>query len=199
VSSRQSQGPTIVPEETIHSESIYRGRIIQVRVDTVQTPAGSTTREIVEHAPVVAMVALDADGNLLLVRQYRKAVEDVLLEIPAGGIEPGESREDAVRREMVEETGLEPRHIEPLCTLYPSPGMSDEVMYVYLVTDLVGDGIPTEATDQLSVMRVARAEALALIHTGRIVDAKSVAGVLMLESRSLHNESSRRGERTPWR
>jgi ADP-ribose pyrophosphatase len=179
----------IAPEETVRSEVVYRGRLITVRRDTVRLRSGKTgEREIVEHAPVVAMIPLDEDGKLLMVRQYRKAVEQVLLELPAGSIEEGETPEDAVRREMVEETGYEPRIIRLVTDLYPSPGISDEVMHMYLVSDMTGEGHPTEPADEIEVERVDVTQAAEMVRHGLITDAKSKVGILMLESGRLHNE-----------
>jgi len=180
---------TIRPEETESSERIYDGSLIAVRRDQVRLPNGGTaTREIVEHPPVVAMLVTGSDGRLLMVRQYRKPVEQTLLEIPAGGIEPGESELEAVKREMREETGYEPRRVERLLTIYPTPGVSDEVMHLYRAWDLQGDGRPTEASDQLEVEWLETGAAISMARRGEIVDAKSVVAILMLESASKHNE-----------
>jgi ADP-ribose pyrophosphatase len=97
-------------EETLSSRRIYQGRAVNLRVDTVRLPSGrQTTREVVEHEECVAVVAVDDKDNILLVKQYRQPVEKELLEIVAGGIDPGESPEDCVRREMREETGFLPQ------------------------------------------------------------------------------------------
>jgi ADP-ribose pyrophosphatase len=178
-------GNEIHPERTLSTETCFKGSLITVRRDIVRLPNGKITkREIVEHPPVVAMLALDAAGQMLLVRQYRKPIERVLLEIPAGGVEPGEVTEDAVRREMREETGYEPGQIERLATIYPSPGYTNEVMYLYVVSNLHGDGKPTEPRDEIQVVRVPVDEAYQMVRNGDIVDAKSVVGILMLQSRS---------------
>lgn len=170
-------------EETITSETVYDGGLITVRRDTVRVANGKTaTREIVEHQPVVVMAPVDADGQLLFVRQYRKPIERVLIEVPAGAIESGESAEDAVRREMREETGYDPKRIEPITTIYPSPGFTDEVMHVFAVYDLEGDGQPSEPLDELQVVRVPVETAREMVRTGQISDAKSVVAVLMLKS-----------------
>ena len=102
-------------EKTISSDLIYEGRAVKLRVDTVKMPNDrTTTREIVEHSDCVAIVAVDADDNVLLVKQFRKPIEKDLLEIPAGGIEPGEEPLATVRREMREETGYLPNNIRYL-------------------------------------------------------------------------------------
>jgi len=171
------------PEDTLSSELIYEGRVISVRRDTVRTGTGATaTREIVHHAPVVVMAPMTADGDLLLVRQYRKAVERELLELPAGGVEPGESIENAVRREMIEETGYDPGSITPMTTIYPTPGISDESMHLFRVADLKGDGQATEPADEILCRRVTLTDAVRMVMSGEIVDAKTIIGVLMLES-----------------
>ena len=99
-------------EKTLSSQLIYDGRAVKLRVDTVQMASGrETTREIVEHSDCVAIIAVDADDNILLVNQFRKPVEKELLEIPAGGIDPGEDPIDCVRRELREETGYLPQKV----------------------------------------------------------------------------------------
>ncbi len=184
----------ITPEETIASTMVFEGSLIKLRKDTVRLNGGKTTvREIVEHAGVVAMVATDQEGALLMVRQYRKPIEQVLLEIPAGGIEEGETEMDAATREMQEETGYTPTQMERLITIHPSPGISDEVMHLYRVWGLEGDGRPTEPSDQIEVERVPIAEAAQMVRSGAISDAKTVVGILMLESASKHNEAAGAG------
>lgn len=111
------------PEHTVATERIFRGRIVGLRVDTVQLPGGRVSqREIVEHSGSVAVVPLDVHSNILMVRQYRKPVEQELLEIPAGLLEPGEEPEAAARRELQEETGYTAQCIEPLVQFFTSPG-----------------------------------------------------------------------------
>ena len=101
----------MVEEKTLSSQQIYSGRAVRLRVDTVQTASGrETTREIVEHSDCVAVVVIDAEDNILLVKQYRKPVEKELLEVPAGGIDAGEDPVSAVKRELREETGYLPRN-----------------------------------------------------------------------------------------
>jgi ADP-ribose pyrophosphatase len=169
----------LAEEETLSSRLVYQGRVVRLRVDTVRMPGGrETTREIVERSDCVAVVALDADGKLLLVRQFRKAVGKELLEIPAGGIDPGESPEEAVKREMREETGYLPRKVEPLGGFYSAPGYATEYLYLYLATDLIPSQLFAEDTEGISLVRVAPEEIPELISSGGICDAKSIAGLL---------------------
>jgi ADP-ribose pyrophosphatase len=166
-------------EKTLSSRLVYDGRAVRLRVDTVRVAGGrETTREIVEHADCVAVVPVDADDNVLLVSQFRKAVEKELLEIPAGGIEPGEEPADCVRRELREETGYLPRKIEKLGGFYSAPGYCTEYLHLYLATDLVLSPLSAEDTAGIRVVRVPIGDIAGLITSGAICDAKSIAGLL---------------------
>ncbi len=165
-------------EETISSRSIYKGRIVTLRVDTVRTvDGGQTSREIIEHADCVAIIAIDADDNILLVNQFRKAVEKELLEIPAGGMEPGEDPVTTVRREMQEETGYLPRKVERLGGFYSGPGYLTEYLHLYLATDLVPSQLFAEDTEGIRLVRVPLHQIPELIASGRICDSKSIASL----------------------
>lgn len=158
---------------------------MSLRVDEVLLPSGrQTSREIVEHADCVAVVALDERGRVLLEKQYRSAVGKELLEIPAGGIEPGESPEDAVRREMREETGYLPQKIERLGGFYSAPGYSTEYLYLYLARDLVPARLFAEDTKEIELERVPLKDIPGLIADGSIQDAKSIAGLLVYLNRA---------------
>jgi ADP-ribose pyrophosphatase len=166
-------------EETISSQLIYEGRAVKLRVDTVRTENGrQATREIVEHSDCIAVVVIDEKDNVLLVKQFRKPVEKELLEIPAGGIDAGESPEDAVRRELQEEIGHLPQNIERLGGFYSAPGYLSEYLYLYLATDLIPSQLTAEDTEGIDVVRVPLAEIPGMIASGRICDSKSIAGLL---------------------
>ncbi len=166
-------------EETLSSRKVFEGRALKLRVDSVKLPGGKqTTREIVEHENCVVIVALDDADNILLVKQFRKPVEKELLEIPAGGIDPGETPEDAVRREMREETGFLPQKVAKLGGFYSSPGFCTEYLHLYLATDLVSSPLQAEDSESISLVRVPLAQITGLIASGAICDAKSIAGLL---------------------
>jgi len=167
-------------ERTLHSQRIYEGKIVNLRVDTVELPSGKKTkREIVEHGGCTAIVALDSEKNVLLVRQYRKAVERMLLEIPAGGIEPGEEPLEGARRELEEETGFSAERWEHLSLFYTSPGFCTEFMHLYLATGLQPAERAADDDEHIEVVRVPLKKSLELIDSGEICDAKSIAGLLL--------------------
>ncbi|MBI4283221.1 MAG: NUDIX hydrolase [Chloroflexi bacterium] len=142
-------------------------------------PSGrKTTREIVEHSDCVAIIAIDAEANVLLVKQFRQAVGKELLEIPAGGIERDEEPVAAVRRELQEETGYLPRKVEGLGGFYSAPGYCTEYLYLYLATDLVPSQLYAEDTEIIKLVTVPLSQIPGLITSGSISDAKSIAGLL---------------------
>jgi ADP-ribose pyrophosphatase len=168
------------PEKKLSTRQIYSGRAVNVRVDTVEKAGGSrTTREVVEHSDSVAVVVLDEQGNVLLVRQYRHAVGRFLLEIPAGGIDLGEQPVETVQRELQEETGYFPRKIDKLGGFYATPGYGTEYLHCFLATDLVPARLVAEDTEDIEIVRIEPDEIPGLISAGDICDAKSVAALLM--------------------
>lgn len=165
-------------ERTVTSRFVYTGQIIKLRIDTVETTRGRrATREIVEHADCIAVVPVDEQGSILLVKQYRYAVGKELLEIPAGGIDPGEDAISAVRREMGEETGFSPKTVNKLGGFYSSPGFCTEYMHIFLATDLMPNRLEAEDTEGITVVRVKPKDIEGLIASGAICDSKSVAGL----------------------
>ena len=166
-----------MPEERVlHSERIYEGREVSLRVDTVHLPTGrKTKREVVEHSDSVAIVAIDAEDNVLLVRQFRQPARRVLLEIPAGGIEPGEEPEDCAARELEEETGYRAGKLERLGGFYSSPGFCTEFLHLFLATEL--SETDAQEDEIIEVVRTPLEEVPHLIAAGEITDAKSIAGL----------------------
>ncbi|EPI1730577.1 NUDIX hydrolase [Staphylococcus pseudintermedius] len=125
-------------EKTISKESIYKGKIIEVEKHKVSLPNNETAyREVVRHNGAVAICALTPDQQVILVKQYRKALEQELLEIPAGKLEPGEDRESAAMRELEEETGYKAKKLTLIGEVYGTPGFSNEKISVYFADNLV--------------------------------------------------------------
>ena len=167
-------------EPTIDSRVVFEGRILTLRVDSVRLPNGrETTREIVEHSESVCIVPIDEQGNVLLVRQYRKPVEMDLLEVPAGGIEEGEVPEEAVQRELQEEIGYTAGNLQHLSSFWLAPGWCTEYMHAYLATDLMPSNLAADDDEFISVVRVPLAESLDMVKQGQIRDAKSISSLLM--------------------
>lgn len=167
-------------EQTVSSEYVYRGRAVSLRVDTVELSGGRrTTREVVEHSDSVGIVAIDAEDNVLLVRQFRKSVEESLLEIPAGGIHPGEDPTDCARRELQEETGYLPQRLERVGGFYSGPGYCSEYLHLFLATDLKPSRLHANDTESIKLVRVPIPQVPDLVAKGEINDAKSIAGLLM--------------------
>jgi len=170
-------------ERTLESRQIYEGRRVSLRVDRVVLPGGrETTREIASYPDCVAIVAVDADGNVILVRQYRHAVGREMLELPAGGIEPGEAPEESARRELEEETGYRSGNIKRIGGAYTAPGYSTEFMHLFLATGLEPGPSRAEDDEIIQVVPVPQSRVGDLVESGEICDGKSVIGLLILIS-----------------
>ncbi|PJF28336.1 MAG: ADP-ribose pyrophosphatase, partial [Phototrophicales bacterium] len=166
-------------ETILRTESIYEGRVVRLVLLDVQLPNGSLARrELVRHPGAVAIVALDSAQHLLLVRQFRIAADQILLEIPAGTLEPGESPLDCAKRELQEETGFHPGRIESIGGIYVAPGYTTEFIHLFYATDLTASRLDGDADEFIEVERVPLTEALAMIERGDIIDGKSIAGIL---------------------
>lgn len=164
----------IESEPTVRSETVFSGRLIEVQKVTVRLPGGKTTdREIVNHPEVIAVLPLLDDGRVVLVQQFRKPAEKVLLEVPAGAVDSGETPEDAVRREMIEETGFRVGSVKKLSSFYTSPGFTTELMHLYEARGLE-PGEPTEETDQIEVVLMTPEEALRRVESDEVADAKTL-------------------------
>jgi len=167
----------------VGSRRAFDGRVISVRLDEIEVPSGRRfTLEIVEHPGSVAIVALTADGRVLLVRQSRPAVGGMLLELPAGTLERGEPPEACARRELAEETGHAAVRWEPLLSYHPAPGLLTEKMHLFLAQDLRPVTAEREEED-LTVHTMTLADARRRIGTGEIRDGKSIIGILLMSER----------------
>lgn len=177
-------------ERVIATRRIYDGRIVSLREDTVELPNGrSALREVVEHAAVVAIAPIDADGNILLVRQYRLPAEEALLEVPAGGVDDGESTEEAAQRELQEETGYRADRLERIGGFFVSPGYCTEFIHVFLATSLIESKLEGDADEDIVLEWVPFRDALGLIDSGEIKDGKSIIGLLLARSLIERNRS----------
>ena len=163
----------------LSSEEVFLGRAVNLRIDTIEKISGQvTTREIVEHSDCIAVVPVDDEGRIVMVKQFRRPANKMLLEIPAGGVEAGEDPEDCVRRELQEEIGYIPGKLQKLGGFYAAPGYCTEYLHLFLATHLTESRLTAEDTDEIEVLRFTVPEIRAMIDSGEICDAKSIAGLL---------------------
>lgn len=175
-------------EKTLKTEHIYSGRIIQVQVDEVELPNGKTsTRELVKHPGAVAVIAITDDNKLVMVEQYRKPLEKVIVEIPAGKLEKDEEPALCARRELEEETGYECESLELVSSFYTSPGFADEIIHVYVAKGLKQkeNAAGLDEDEFVNVLEITLEEALEFIKEKRIFDAKTIFGVQYLQIANL--------------
>jgi ADP-ribose pyrophosphatase len=183
-------GDDPLEEHVVASERIHRGRYLEFRIDTIVRADGSGgTRDVVGHPGAVAVVAVDDAGRLLLVRQWRIPAARAMLEIPAGTLDVHDGvTEDpdlAARRELEEETGQRATTWRKLSTFWTAPGFATELMHLYLATGLSGatgaDRLTPDEDERLELSHVALEDAVAMVESGEINDAKTILGVLWLD------------------
>lgn len=168
----------------IRSETLLAGRAFSIRRDYLRTPDGRETKyEIVEHSGSVVMLPIDADGNLLFVRQYRHAAGGDLLELPAGTRDGDESYDACAAREMREETGMAAGTLEKVGEFYLAPGYSTEFMAVYVARDLNPGPLPSDVDEFLQVERIPLRKAIEMAEQGQVPDAKSLAALFVARPR----------------
>ncbi|MEG6615663.1 NUDIX hydrolase [Peptococcaceae bacterium 1198_IL3148] len=169
-------------EKTITSQMIHKGKVVNLRVDSVELPNGKIgSREVVEHVGAVAVVPITDDGDLIMVRQYRYPVQEILLEIPAGKLDAGEDPKRCVERELLEETGMVAENCRLLFSMYSSPGFSNEILHIYLAENLTYQGQHLDEDEFLQVEKITLDQGIEMIYNGKIKDAKTIAGILALK------------------
>lgn len=161
------------------TKSVYEGKVVRLRLDRVELPNGRAVEmELIRHSGAAAVVPIDADGNVLLVRQYRHATSGWILEVPAGKLDGSESPEVCARREVEEETGYRAGSLESLGWIWTTPGFTDERIWLFLARDLTRSEQRLEDDEVLSVLRVPAREAFEKALGGEITDGKSVCALL---------------------
>ncbi|MBW2566952.1 MAG: NUDIX hydrolase [Deltaproteobacteria bacterium] len=164
--------------------NLYNGKIFNVALEKVTLPNGVIKdREVVRHPGAAAMVPLLDDGNVVLVKQHRHAVNNYLWEIPAGTLEPDEEPVACARRELIEETGYEANNFDKLTEILPAPGYTDESIHIFLATGLNAVGQKLEDDEILTVQPTPFDKAIEMIKTGEIQDAKTIVGLLLTSMR----------------
>lgn len=169
--------------EILSSRQVFDGHVVKVFIDEVRLPDGRTaTWERVAHPGAVGMVPLTDSGEIMMVRQYRHAVRGVLLEIPAGKLDPGEEPFDCATRELAEEVGMKAGRMTELAQFYNSPGYSDERFFLFIAQDLEPTSGESEEDEFLQLVNVPLEGALDMIASGEIRDAKSIIGITLARS-----------------
>jgi len=170
-------------EKEISSKKIFEGKLLKLRIDAVEMPSGKKAeREIVEHPGAVAVVALTKEKEIILVRQFRKAANEVLLEIPAGVPLPGEKPEETARRELEEETGYHAKKVRKLWEGYASPGYSTEVIQFFLAEEMTLLKQRPDEDEKIEVDLVEIELAEDLVKSGKVRDNKTAIGILLASS-----------------
>ncbi|WP_195853212.1 NUDIX hydrolase [Aerococcus sanguinicola] len=175
-------------EKTLSSEVIYEGSLLTLEKQTVEIFNGEkANREIIHHAPSVGIIAIDEDQRLVLVKQFRKAIERPILEIPAGLVDPGEDFLAAAQRELEEETQLQAEDWQTLDKFYVSPGYLDEYLQIYSCRGLetVSNPRPQDADEHIEVFRLSLSEAKQAAASGEICDMKTIYAIQYLEKQLL--------------
>jgi len=173
---------------TVSSKTVYQGKVFWVTRDVVEEPGGvKATRDVIRHNGSVVVLAVDTETNakdpgILLIRQYRHAAGKLLLELPAGRIEPGEKLVPAAKRELIEETGYRAKRWSKHATYYASPGFLTETMTILLAEGLtLGEAAPEE-DEKIELHMTPLSEVMKMIHAGKIEDGKTLIGVLLYDS-----------------
>ena len=169
----------VVVEHTVKSEKIYEGKIIKVRMDTVELPDQIyAKREIVEHARGVSIVAITDVQEIYLVKQYRKAIDKAIYELPAGLVDTGEDVLQAASRELEEEIGLKPLNLELVAEAFSSPGFTDEKLSIFFADEFEVSEKELDPNEYLIFELVPLTKAIDMVENFEITDAKTIIGIL---------------------
>lgn len=165
-------------ESKVKEEWVYKGRIVNLKLETYKIDDKLKVAEIIHHPGAVVILPIDNEGRLLLIQQWRRAAKDILIELPAGTLEENEDPLNCADRELQEETGYKAGKIKAAGGFFTAPGYCDEYLYFYIATDLTSSSLPPDDDELIDLLPVTVKEAKHLIQENRIKDAKTVAGIL---------------------
>jgi len=172
-----------VTYKVIHSNTLHKGRIFDLLLERIRYPDGCEVNfEIIRHAGAIAVIPVNSKGDIIFVRQYRPAIGTHLIEIPAGGLEKGESAKDCAIRELQEEIGMLPGKLEKLLDVYIAPGYSDEIITFFLATELTPSSLLQDEDEEIEIISLTVSEAFAQIESGEIKDAKTILSLTYARS-----------------
>ena len=179
--------PQSLAEKTVSSREIFKGQILRVRLDEAETPSGAVRpREVVEHPGGAAVLGLLPNGNILLVKQYRYPLQDMLYEFPAGKLDPGETPLTSIKRELEEETGYLADHWEEITTIVTSPGFCDEKITLFKATGLKLSPNPRREEDEfIEVLEASPAQLKQMIRDCQLIDAKTICALAVMMPEAL--------------
>lgn len=166
-------------EKTISSELVYEGPVFKVRKHRVDTINGESIRDVVEHSGGAVMIAVKDDGKILMEKQFRKPLEKVIFELPAGKIDHNEDPLNTATRELIEETGYRAATVKHLTSYTPTCGYSNEVLHVYLMKDLTPGETDLDPTECVDVLEYDADELIEMIKNKEITDGKTILGILL--------------------
>jgi ADP-ribose pyrophosphatase len=165
-------------EKRIDSSQVFSGKLLQVYRDTVILPNGNqSTREHIKHPGASVVIPYLGNNIIAMVRQYRYPVNQIMLELPAGKIDPGESPEETIRRELAEETGYHAKILRPVCQIHTCVGYSDELLYLYWADQLISSPQRPDTDETIEVNTISISKAMRLVYCGKITDAKTLIGL----------------------
>lgn len=169
-------------EKSISQEYIYKGKTINLKVEKVRLPNGKEAkREIVEHPGAVAIIPFISEDKIIILEQYRRAIEEIILEIPAGKLHKGEDLESCARRELEEETGYKAKEMQYLGRLAMAPGFADEIIYLYSAKELYRGSVNLDEDEFVNIKEMSIEEIKEAVKNNKIIDAKTIAALTFIE------------------
>ncbi|MGC6367740.1 MAG: NUDIX hydrolase [Candidatus Marinamargulisbacteria bacterium] len=169
-------------EKTVSSKLIYNGKKLRLRVDQVEASFGKSEREIIEHPPAVTILPFDSADSIYLIHQYRKAIDQIIIEAPAGCIEPNEDPYDAAIRELKEETGFTSNKLIKVAEMFMAPGFCNEFMTLFLATDLTSGKTSFDFDESMELKSYSLKDLKQMIRSYEIKDAKTIASIGFLSN-----------------